>query len=105
MIAQPWYQKEGRATNEDIRAFLEAVGFRPAPRSYYGWYRPADGVVIVDAKPDNFLATPEDLVPLDLQMAVLPRNNSAAAVSPIPSTLTDRTTRRQVDPFASRRVG
>ena len=43
-------------------------GFRAVPASYFGWYRPADGVVIVDAKPDNFIQTQEGLLPIDLQI-------------------------------------
>ena len=35
----------------------------------------ADGVLIVDAKPDNFIRTESDIVPIDLQMAITdPRN-------------------------------
>ena len=70
VISQRWYEKQDSPGAPDIAARLRREGFLPAPRSYYGWYRSADGVVIVDAKPDNFVATPAGLVPLDLQMAV-----------------------------------
>ena len=70
VISQAWYEKQDSPAATDIAARLRREGFLPAPRSYYGWHRPADGVVIVDAKPDNFVATPAGLVPLDLQMAV-----------------------------------
>jgi len=69
VISQPWYEKTGRATNEEIEDYLKEEGFVSVPKAYYGWYRPNDGVVIVDAKPDNFIKTTFGLVPIDLQMA------------------------------------
>jgi hypothetical protein len=70
VISQRWYEKEGVATNEDIHDLLVQEGFRPVPSSYFGWYRPSDGVVIVDAKPDNFIRTAVGLIPIDLQLAI-----------------------------------
>ena len=69
VISQRWYEREGLATNEAIHEMLVEEGFRPVPSSYFGWYRPADGSVIVDAKPDNFIKTSAGLIPIDLQMA------------------------------------
>jgi hypothetical protein len=69
VISQRWYEREGLATNEAIHQMLVEEGFRPVPSSYFGWYRPTDGSVIVDAKPDNFIQTREGLIPIDLQMA------------------------------------
>jgi hypothetical protein len=69
VISQLWYEKSGTATNEIIHDFLVGEGFRPVPASYFGWFRPEDRVVIVDAKPDNFIQTPKSLIPIDLQMA------------------------------------
>jgi hypothetical protein len=69
VISQLWYEKEGIATNEAIHDFMVAQGFRPVPASYYGWFRPTDGIVIVDAKPDNFIGTSEGLIAIDLQIA------------------------------------
>lgn len=69
VISQRWYEREGLATNEAIHGMLVEEGFRPVPSSYFGWYRPTDGSVIVDAKPDNFIKTSEGLIPIDLQMA------------------------------------
>ncbi len=68
VISQQWYEKSGIATNELIHDFLVQEGFRPVPASYFGWYRPEDRVIIVDAKPDNFVLTDSGLVPIDLQM-------------------------------------
>ena len=69
VISQRWYEREGLATNEAIHEMLVEEGFRPVPSSYFGWFRPSDGTVIVDAKPDNFIKTPAGLIPIDLQMA------------------------------------
>jgi hypothetical protein len=68
VISQLWYERFGTATNEIIHDFLVGEGFRPVPSSYFGWFRPEDRVVIVDAKPDNFIRTPNSLIPIDLQM-------------------------------------
>ena len=70
VISQLWYEKEGIATNEAIHDFMVAQGFRPVPASYYGWFRPTDGIVIIDAKPDNFIKTSGGLIAIDLQMAI-----------------------------------
>lgn len=70
VISQPWYDKRGVASNERIQSFLTEEGFKEVPGSYFGWFRAEDGVVIVDAKPDNFIQTEAGLVPIDLQMAV-----------------------------------
>ena len=69
-ISQPWYVRGGVATNEDIHNYLVGEGFKAVPGSYFGWFRPADGVVIVDAKPDNFIKTQAGIVALDLQLSV-----------------------------------
>ncbi|MES2707225.1 MAG: hypothetical protein V4726_11555 [Verrucomicrobiota bacterium] len=69
VISQLWYEREGIATNEAIHDFMVAQGFRPVPASYFGWFRPPDGIVIVDAKPDNFIKTSGGIIAIDLQMA------------------------------------
>ncbi|MGB0992237.1 MAG: hypothetical protein ACPG32_07180 [Akkermansiaceae bacterium] len=69
VISQLWYERSGLASHEAIHDFLVLEGFRSVPSSYFGWYRAADRVVIVDAKPDNFVQTVAGLIPIDLQMA------------------------------------
>lgn len=69
VISQRWYEKNGAITSEDIHNLMVGEGFRAAAASYFGWYRPSDGIVIVDAKPDNFIKTLEGIVPLDLQIS------------------------------------
>ena len=52
-----------------IDAFLRDHGFEPIPGSYFGWVRRADGVVVLDARGDNFILAADGVVPIDLQMA------------------------------------
>ena len=35
----------------------------PLPRSYFGWMRAADGVVVLDARADNFVLAAEGVIP------------------------------------------
>ena len=70
VISQKWYEQSGAVTTESIHDLLAHEGFRGVPNSYFGFYRPSDGVAIVDAKPDNFVQTTEGLIPIDLQMTI-----------------------------------
>jgi len=58
-------------TAERVAEFMQGEGFVEVPGSYFGWVRPADGIAVVDAKPDNFIQTEDGVVPIDLQMAQL----------------------------------
>ena len=55
-----------------IATFLSAHGFEQVPGSYFGWQRVADGVVILDERRDNFILSAEGVIPIDLQMAIIP---------------------------------
>ena len=59
-------------TERQIATFLAAHGFDPVSGSYFGWQRVADGVVILDARRDNFILAAEGVIPIDLQMAIIP---------------------------------
>ena len=78
VISQRWYERAGVATNESIHDFMVDEGFRSVPASYFGWYRFGDGVVIVDAKPDNFINTAAGVIPIDLQVAQFPQEQLVA---------------------------
>jgi hypothetical protein len=73
IISQPWVWSEGGVTFEGIREFLCGEGFLAVPDSFFGWVRPADGVVILDASADNFVMTGAGFVPIDLQISVFSR--------------------------------
>ncbi len=69
VVSQRWFEMAGKVTTEEIQALMEEAGFEFVPKAYFGWFRRADGMVVVDAKPDNFIKTAVGLVPIDLQMA------------------------------------
>ena len=76
VISQPFIESpdEDNSTPSEsqIAAFLTAHGFEAVPGSYFGWQRVSDGVVILDARRDNFILSAEGAIPIDLQMAVIP---------------------------------
>ncbi|MFN0129063.1 MAG: hypothetical protein ACKV19_20510 [Verrucomicrobiales bacterium] len=79
--AQPWV--DGTApTLEEIAAFMESAGFTQIPREMFAkrvaknlaWYRAADGVLVYDAKPSNFLKSAEgEIDPIDLVISLYPK--------------------------------
>lgn len=58
-------------SSEEIAEYLLEAGFEAVPKAYYGWWRREDGVLLVDAKRDNFLKTERGITPVDLQMAAV----------------------------------
>ncbi|HBJ83288.1 MAG TPA: hypothetical protein DDZ88_05330 [Verrucomicrobiales bacterium] len=52
-----------------ISAYMQERGFKPLPDSFFGWFREDDGVIVLDAKPDNFVLTPDGILPFDLVLA------------------------------------
>lgn len=79
VISQPWYEMEGTLTTKSIQEFMVDEGFNSLPSLIFGWYRFDDGVVILDAKPDNFINTAAGVVPIDLQMAQFTKDQLAAS--------------------------
>jgi hypothetical protein len=53
-------------TRDEMEEFLRRIGFVPVPNSYRGWYRSGDGILLIDANPDNFVQTRYGTVPIDL---------------------------------------
>ena len=53
-----------------IAEFFAQRGFLRIPGAFYGWLRPADGVAVLNARPDNFIATTDGLFPIDLHLHV-----------------------------------
>jgi hypothetical protein len=87
IISQDWLERSRDSSPVEIAAFLRDEGFEPVPFSYFGWYRSQDGMVIVDAKADNFITTEADIIALDLQMAQFTREEAlAASLTPPPDT-------------------
>ncbi len=76
VISQPFIETPEEnfptPTEEQIRMFLTEHGFESVVGSYFGWQRAEDGVAILDARRDNFILSAEGVIPIDLQMAVIP---------------------------------
>jgi len=76
VISQPFIRAANREsatpTEPQIADFMLAHGFESVPGSYFGWQRVSDGVVILDARRDNFILSAEGVIPIDRQMAVIP---------------------------------
>lgn len=69
VVSQPWYAKASAPKYEAVKAMLESDGFIQVPNSYYGWFRPSDRTILIDAKADNFIEHQGLVIPLDLQMS------------------------------------
>jgi hypothetical protein len=73
VISQRWLiaadDQNPHPTSEQISSFMQELGFEPLPDSFFGWFREADGVIVLDAKPDNFVLTPAGILPFDLVLA------------------------------------
>jgi len=69
-ISQPWIRSESpespHPNDGEIAQFMESLGFAQLSRSYYGWRRQKDAITILDARPDNFILSPQGVVPIDL---------------------------------------
>jgi len=72
VISQPWLdaldQDAPHPVEQELAPFLQKRGFEPLFGSFYGWLHESNRIVILDAKPDNFIATPEGILPIDLLM-------------------------------------
>lgn len=70
VISQPWLEAEDIRhqfpSEAEIHEFLSGIGFQPLLNAFYGWQSSDASLVILDAKPDNFIATPEGILPIDL---------------------------------------
>jgi hypothetical protein len=72
VVSQKWVEphdpNDSAPTESELESFMIDNGFRRIPASYFGWWRPTDGVVALDAKRDNFVRSPQGVIPIDLQM-------------------------------------
>jgi hypothetical protein len=76
VISQPWldarYDKRPHPAEEEVGTLLRARGFAPVPEAFFGWRRQMDGLLVLDARPDNFIKTAVGILPIDLQFAEQP---------------------------------
>lgn len=73
VISQRWLiaadDQNPHPTSEQIVSFMQELGFESLPDSFFGWFREDDGVIVLDAKPDNFVLTADGILPFDLVLA------------------------------------
>lgn len=72
IVSQPWLdaadENEPHPTDEQVADHMMERGFRPLIVSFYGWQCEELGLVVLDAKTDNFIATELGILPIDLQI-------------------------------------
>lgn len=70
VISQPWLEAADNRhqfpSEPEIHEFLSRIGFEPLFNAFYGWQSNDKSLVILDAKPDNFIKTPVGILPIDL---------------------------------------
>jgi hypothetical protein len=72
VISQPWLmaadEYHPHPTEIEVDVIMQERSFRPLSDCPFGWLREDDGVLVMDAKPDNFIKTPDGILPFDLIM-------------------------------------
>lgn len=72
IISQGWHHaadiQHPAPSEKELSLFLIKLGFESVENSFHGWQRAADSVVILDARPDNFIKTEKGIAPIDLPM-------------------------------------
>jgi hypothetical protein len=70
VISQPWLDAvdvtNPHPDQSEIATLMQERGFEPLFASLYGWKSNSNGWVVLDAKPDNFIITPDGILPIDL---------------------------------------
>jgi hypothetical protein len=84
IISQLWYEKAREVRAEEVDELMRDQGFVPVKNGYYAWYRPADRVLVTDARTDNFIATEDGVIPIDLQLTLLSPEEAAKGGLPQP---------------------
>lgn len=73
VISQPWLEplsiKEQFPSESEIYEYLRDLGFVPLLGTFFGWEHHADRIVVLDARLQNFIRTPDDILPIDLLLA------------------------------------
>lgn len=75
VVSQPWLEAADNAcqfpSEDEIKALMMARGFRPIFASLFGWESSENHLIILDAKPDNFIKTTHGTLPIDLLIVEL----------------------------------
>jgi hypothetical protein len=72
VISQRWLiaaDQEAPHPNEvEIAAYMTERGFEFIPDSFFGWFNESSTLLLLDAKPDNFIKTSEGILPFDVML-------------------------------------
>jgi len=70
VVSQPWIRAADASNPHpsmaEIAEFMQSFGFAVLKKSYFGWHCAAQGLTILDARPDNFVKSAQGVVPIDL---------------------------------------
>jgi hypothetical protein len=70
VISQPWLnaadEERPYPSEEQLAPYLKERGFEQLFASFYGWINDDQSLVVLDAKPDNFIFTAKGILPIDL---------------------------------------
>jgi hypothetical protein len=70
VISQPWIdaanEHQPYPSEEQLTPYLQERGFKKLIGSFFGWIKDEEQLVVLDAKPDNFILTPDGIIPIDL---------------------------------------
>jgi hypothetical protein len=73
VISQPWLDaadvSRPHPSEFQIAHLLGSRGFSPLFGSLFGWSSAEAGLIVLDAKPDNFVSTTSGILPIDLLLA------------------------------------
>jgi hypothetical protein len=76
VVSQPWYRaampSNPHPSDFEIKEFMEVAGFEQKGGSYFGWFKKDEKILVIDARPDNFIKTTEGVVPIDLVISEEP---------------------------------
>lgn len=70
VTSQSWVdavdENSAHPSDQQIANMMTPLGFNQLGDSSYNWFRKSDGMMVFDAKPDNFIISHEGVVPIDL---------------------------------------
>lgn len=76
VISQPWLNAQDPSdphpSESEIAGLLEDRGFSRLAGSFFGWEDSDAGLIILDAKADNFISTAHGILPIDLLLTHCP---------------------------------
>lgn len=70
-ICGQWVAAPATPSELEVFTLLRDQGFDPIIGSLFGWRHLDDGIIVPDAKPDNFISTADGIPPIDLLLAQL----------------------------------